>query len=596
MSSLRSSLAPWLRAGAAAVTLTACASGGSARFALRDPLWRDTDLRPVDARCHVEPTKSDPHHVSCAPAVYESPVYWDGADNLLFRPLSGLLGLVTSGEAVDVNSLDEVPDSAWFENRLGKRSLSPEELRLGGCSPDQLLDPEHAADASWVIDKGKSEGSTPGFRVLVPGKGKYMLKGDAPKDRQPERMAAASAIGAAVMHAAGYYVSCEQVIYIRPSILKLTPGLTTKGYFEEEKPFDQSALDRMLARATKRNGLIRLSASAWLPGYAIGPYRFEGVREDDPNDVIPHEDRRELRAMKVLASWLSRHDVREDNSLDEWFAEAKTPPDSSPGHVVHYQLDTSETLGSLSFGGGSDPVPTWSWDQVSRRLGMSYVIDWADLGRDFITLGLPLRSWDTVAMTPGQEIFGYFDVEHFVPDQWKCLYPNAAFSRMTERDAAWMARILARFTPAMVRTLAAMGDFTDPSHRDYLAGVLEGRLEKVLERYLLRLSPLADVHVEDGDRLCALDLAEWRGLRAPFYDSARTPAGASLTVTRRNRGGLCVQLVHVAGDAGSPDDAPERYLRVIVEDGVAKGALVAHLYDLGPARGFRLVGLERPNP
>ncbi len=41
------------------------------------------------------------------------------------------------------------------------------------------------------------------------------------------------------------------------------------------------------------------------------------------------------------------------------------------------------------------------------------------------------------------------------------------------------------------------------------------------------------------------------------------------------------------------DDAPERYLRVVVVDGVASGKLVAHLYDLGRVRGFKLVGIER---
>jgi hypothetical protein len=29
---------------------------------------------------------------------------------------------------------------------------------------------------------------------------------------------------------------------------------------------------------------------------------------------------------------------------------------------------------------------------------------------------------------------------------------------------------------------------------------------------------------------------------------------------------------------------------------VARGVLVAYLYDLGPTRGYRLVGLERPEP
>jgi hypothetical protein len=42
------------------------------------------------------------------------------------------------------------------------------------------------------------------------------------------------------------------------------------------------------------------------------------------------------------------------------------------------------------------------------------------------------------------------------------------------------------------------------------------------------------------------------------------------------------------------DDAPARYVRVHLDDGVASGPLVVHLYDLGPKRGYRLAGLERP--
>ena len=40
-------------------------------------------------------------------------------------------------------------------------------------------------------------------------------------------------------------------------------------------------------------------------------------------------------------------------------------------------------------------------------------------------------------------------------------------------------------------------------------------------------------------------------------------------------------LPHVATDGGVADDDATRYIRVRVEDGVAKGPLLAYLYDLG---------------
>ena len=58
---------------------------------------------------------------------------------------------------------------------------------------------------------------------------------------------------------------------------------------------------------------------------------------------------------------------------------------------------------------------------------------------------------------------------------------------------------------------------------------------------------------------------------------------------------VCATLPHVAPDGGLPDAARQRYVRVRIQDGVANGPLVAHLYDLGPTRGYFLAGLERPD-
>jgi hypothetical protein len=568
-----------------AFALAACAPS-ERRFPLAAPMWRDTDLGPVAVACHREPTPKDPHHVSCAPEVRDAPLIWDGVDNMLFRPLSETIGVATGGESVNVNSLDEVPDSSWFTNRLGVRPMTVDEFALGDCEPSQIIDPEQFADGSWTIDHGKMGGSTDGFRVTIPGKGKFLFKAD--DSAQSEHSSAAQTIGATVYRAAGYYTTCEQVIYFKRSLLKLTPGLKWKHNFGETQEFDRKALDRVLAHCPKRGELVRIQASEWIPGYPIGGFGYFGTRPDDPNDVVPHEDRRELRAMRVLNAWLDRFDARSGNTLDMWFPDAKgSAPDASPGHVIHNQMDTSECLGSA-----------WDWDPISRRLGYSYIADWGAIASDFFSLGIPLRTWDTIDRTPGKEMFAYFNVKDFVPDQWKDEYPTAAFSRMTERDGAWMARTMARITPEMVHALARLARFTDIADTAFLESTLNGRMQKVLERYLTRLSPIAGVHVEGSSTLCGVDLAEWRGLRDPerFDYAARMPSGPWLRVERRAGAELCVTLPHVTADSGLRDDARERYVRVRIQDGVARGPLLAHLYDLGPTRGYRLVGIERPEP
>jgi hypothetical protein len=570
--------------GSVIVFLTSACASSPRAFPLRDVLTRDSDLQSVNVACHVEATRKDPKHISCAPEKYVSPLAWDGIDNSIFRPLSDALAVDPGGEAVNANSLDEVADSAWFTNRIGAQPMTTEELQAGACEPSQLLDGQAAVAGSWIIDQGKANGASLGFRVSIAGKGKYLFKID-PKD-QPERATAASVIGAAAYDAVGFFTSCEQVVYFKPSVLKLKPNLRSENNGVIERDFDQKALDRVLAEASKRGEFIRMQASAWLPGELIGPFRYEGKRSDDPNDVIAHEDRRELRGGRLLAAWLNHFDAREQNSMDSWLASDARAGNSeaSPGYVRHYYLDTSDSLGS-----------EWDWDGISRRLGRSYLLDWGDIGLDFISFGVPTRPWEKAQRTAVREKFGYFDVATFVPDEWKNEYPNPAFSRMTERDGAWMTRILARFTPDMVRALAEMGRFSDPGDTAYIAGVLNGRLARILARYLTRLSPLADVHVERLNQLCALDLARWRGVRARlfFRYAARLADGSQLPVELRDDGGVCLSLSERTFAAGLRDDAPERYVVVTVTDGVAPGPLLAHLYDLGAGRGYRLVGIER---
>src|SRR6187200_1190562 len=132
------------------VGVGACASGPRP-FALRDPMWRDTDLDPRPAACRPDPEK--PGHQLCRPGEYVSSFAWDGADNIIFRPLTEFFAVDPAGEAVNVNSLDEVPDSSWFTNRIGRAPMSVEEMKQGSCAPEDVLDPD-APDGTWLIDSG----------------------------------------------------------------------------------------------------------------------------------------------------------------------------------------------------------------------------------------------------------------------------------------------------------------------------------------------------------------------------------------------------------------------------------------------------------
>jgi hypothetical protein len=546
-----------------ALMLCGCAS--PARFPLREPLLRDPDQVPVLQ----------------VPEESYSPFAWDGANQIIFRPISRFFAVDPAGPAVNVNALDEVPDSSWFENRLGKSPLSPADVARGSCAEHEL-DPG-AADGSWLIDKGKDNGANPGFRITVAGLGKFMLKSDP--SEEPDRATGATSIATRVYHAVGYYAPCDSVVYFRPSLLKLKPGLSVTNNQGVKKAFDQARLDDLLAHASHRDGLVRMVASAWLPGKPIGPYRYSGQRDDDPNDVVAHEDRRELRGARLIAAWLAHFDSREQNTMDVFLP--KDPSQKKgPGYVRHYIIDLGDCFGSV-----------WTDDRISRRLNHAYILDVPYLMEDFVTLGAIERPWERARRGP---LFGYFSARDFDPELWRGEYPNPAFGRMTEGDAAWMARILARFDEGLVRAAVAVGKY-DSANERYLAETLILRRKAILRRYLSRLSPIGEV-VATAQGLCGVDLARLTGVvpneatsfRARAYRGAGHEPTLALRLLSDTSPRVCVELPHVALNPSiAPDDA-RRYLIVDLENGYAPGPLRAHLYDLGPAAGYRLVGIERP--
>lgn len=568
----------------ALVPLVAGCASELSRFPVdHPPLLTDPDRRPFRTPCKPDP--EEPGHSVCVPETYVSPFAWDGADNLLFRHVSEFFAVDTSHEAINVNSLDEVADSSWFENRLGRTPLTPEAIVRGPCG-DRVLDPS-ATHEEWLVDQGKMNGANPGFRVRIEGLDKFMLKADIESDN--ERATGAAAIAARFYWAFGFHSPCDSVVYFDPGILRLKPGLTVTDNTGATRTFDQKALDELLANAAHRGSRVRMTASRWLPGRTIGPFRYEGVRKDDPNDVVPHEHRRELRGGRLLAAWLNHFDSREQNSMNTWMAADARDPDSTPGHIQHWYIDLGDCFGS-----------EWDLDGISRRLGHAYYLDFGYLFEDFATFGTITRPWDRARRNPDALLFGYFSQRDFAADKWRGGYGNPAFERMTERDGAWAARIIARFTPEHVAALVRSGDFTNPRHTAYLTDVLLARQDLLLRRYLARLSPLADVQVE-GEQICAVDLARrsnaFRGRQ--FRYTARLFAGAdqheraapALRVQADGR--VCTQLASTA-PASAPRGSAERYRILELHNGVATGPLRVHLYDLGPD-GHQLAGLERPS-
>lgn len=457
-----------------------CCGGTLRRFPPVPVVWEDDDRVPIPEK----------------PESFYSPYMWDGMDQAVFRPLAKVFGLYDEqGEAYNVNALDEVPNSSWYTNRLSVRLMSPREVALGACDDlnDELAEP-------WTITGGKPDGSNPGFFIKDGNGVRYLLKTDG--KLQPERPTGSDVIGAAIFHAAGYFAPCNRVVTLTLDKIQLAPDAEVKLTSGFKEKMTDKHVRQVLSKATELGeGRYRASVSQFIEGQPISPWRYEGTRKDDPNDVIPHAFRREVRGMYLLAAWTDHIDSRQENTLASWI---ETGPEGA-GYVRHYMIDFGDTLGIL-----------FAWDGLARRFGHSGYFDVPDMAIDYLSLGLLHRPWHDARFGLAGKELGYYDARRFVPDRWKPGYPNPAFQRHTERDGAWMARVIARFRPPHIAALVERGRWTRSVLTSELTRILVERRRRILERYLTRLSPLTWPKVEtieDSFRICMQDLAVWTGIR-----------------------------------------------------------------------------------
>ncbi len=487
------------------IAAAACATP-SRRFA-PPVLWEDDDRRPIEA-----------------PEAYWSARYWDIAEQTVFEPLGRTLFFDLAGPAVNVNAWEEVPDSSWFVNRIGRYPMTPEQIARGPCV-EPFLDPE----AIWLATSGKVDGANPGFVIEDTTDGRrYLLKFD--DERQPERATAADVIGSKVYWAFGFSTPCNRIVHFRLENLQLAPDASKRDRFGRETPLTAEDIAAAFAGAPRTaDGRVRASSSLFLPGRTLGPFRYQGTRADDPNDVVPHEDRRELRASRLLAAWLGRIDAREQNSLTTFVA-----GDSGLGYVQHHIIDFGDCLGHESVYG----------EAVSRRFGHSYLLDFGDILADTFGLGLVRRPWETVQRQAEGPMFGYFDIAHFAPAEWKAAYPNPAFDRMDRRDGYWGAKIISRFSDAHIRALVAEGALREPLHARTLERVLIGRRDAIVREYLYERAPFEHPVAGRGS-LCFEDLLVAGGYEqlADSYYQVRVGDGPWRRPDRRGPERVCVGAV-----------------------------------------------------
>ena len=437
------------------------------KFYSDDPVTKDEDQKPVPL-----------------PAPVEAKGAYDFVENTFILPRKK--EKYNQERSVNINTLGEVPDSSWFTNRIGIQPMSEQEL-IHGSSQLSGPDPE----GKWTIVQAKSQGVTPGFTIQDSNGHVFFLKFDPKK--YPQLTTSAEVVATKFFHALGYNVPENYIAFLRPENLEIGHEAIITDENGQRRPMKKDDVKRILKRVPHNvDGTVQVIASRRIPGTLLGPFKYFGTRSDDANDIFRHEDRRELRGMRVFASWLNHDEPSRVNSLDSYQGSA------GEGYMKHFLIDFNSCLGS----GSVRPN--------ELRSGNEYVFEKGPILKSALTLGLADRSWRSVHY-PKYPSVGRFESQYFEPQKWKPEYPNPAFDRMTPEDAFWATRIMMRFSDEAINTLVKTGMYEDPGAIDYLTKTLIERRDKVIRYYLSLLPPL-DEFQWSGDLLQFKDLGVERQL------------------------------------------------------------------------------------
>lgn len=509
---------------AALAALVCCASPEVARvrFVNQPPVVAVNDRQPVPKKPHQR-------------EVFE---YLEQYDGLVHRPVVGATKLRRPRSAQAVNSLGEVPDSTWFTNRPPP---SVEDVRRG---PTQ--GPGPMAHKPWTILSSKSSGVAPGFVIQDSAGDRYVLKFDI--RGHPETESGADIILDRLLWALGYNVPEDYLIWVSPNDLVRPESAKVIDDFGAKHPMTVRFVREVLAKSAIRpDGVLRGVASKLVPGIPIGPFSESGVRKDDPNDLVPHQHRRDLRGLQPICAWLKHTDIKEGNTLDTWV----TDPQTGERYVRHYLIDFGKALGIIA------RVSFWRSDGYARW------IDGGETAASLFSLGLYRRPWDGID-APDYVGLGIIRADRYDPGTFDTRLQFRPFAEARPADEYWGAKQMMRLGPEHIRAAVEAARYSDPRTTEYLTRVLVARHRKTVLYWFRRVNPLDDFAVEShggDDELCFHDLPALYRLEPPQvlketrygastygYDGRPTGWQAQLFLTREDR--VCMADLEAAPSRG----------------------------------------------
>jgi hypothetical protein len=388
-------------------------------------------------------------------------LFVDLAINLFAKPGDNRDGVA----AGNVNTIDELPDSSWFTNRILARPVTiAEALRGSGTG-------RGVAPGVLTIISPKDIGAAPGFTMKDSAGDTWFVSFDA--RGYPEAATGAVIVANKIFWTLGYWQTDTVLTSIRPDQIAIAGTAMVKPMSGKKRPMRRSDLDEVLARAQRSpDGSYRAAAARRLPGKALGGFRYHGTRPDDPNDLVPHEHHRELRALQVFGAWTNLVDLKAGNTLDMLITDGGT------SLVRHYLQDVGSTFGT----GANAPREYFEgWEHLFE----------GDLAwKRLVSIGFFIQPWQTIPYEQHDAI-GRFESARFEPRAWRPRVPVGALRHVQPDDEFWAARRVMAFSDELIRDLVHTAGYSDPGAEQHLAAVLIGRRDKIGAAYLNAITPLA---------------------------------------------------------------------------------------------------------
>ena len=535
------------------VALSDAPRGAAVKFYGDDPLQR-------------EPETQDASKVQ----EWEIDLFWDLALNMFAKPGDPTLDV----KARNVNTVDEVPDSNWFTNRIGTRAVSIEEAVQGpltGSGP---------VPGRWLISRAKEAGVAPGFTIRDAKGDLWFVSFDA--KGFPEAATGAILVANKIFWTLGYWQVENHLVTVKAEDLAIGESAEVTPPSGKRRAMKNSDVEEVLRRAHRSpDGTYRAVAARAVPGKPLGGFRYHDTRPDDPNDIVPHEHRRELRALKVFGAWTNLVDMKAGNTLDALVS------DNGKNVVRHYLQDVGSTF-------GTGALAPHDWDE-----GWEYLYEGDLVWKRLVTLGFYLQPWQTAKYEKNKSI-GRFEGVSFEPEEWKPRVPTAAFLRARADDNFWAARRVIAFSDEMIRALAATGRFSDESASRLLADVLIQRRNRIAERYLTAINPVVNVALDNSGTLTFDNVAVQAAVAqepnagyvvhwASFDNTTGTSTALGTPTATTNR---------QAKAAVALPSAPGSFVKVQIAAASkehAAWAIPVDAYFRRGVTGWTLVGLERTN-